>query len=97
MHARVTRMQAKPGRVDEIVRISREKVVPEIRKQKGFRGVVQLVDRETDRAVSITLWETQADLEAVEAGGVYAWAIDTVADAFAEPHEREVWEVSIHE
>lgn len=97
MHARVTRMQAKPGRVDDIVRISRESVVPEVRRQKGFKGVVQLVDRASDRAVSITLWETLADLEAVEQGGVYAWAIDTVAQAFAEPHEREVWEVSIRE
>ncbi len=97
MHARVTRMQAKPGRVDDIVRISRESVVPRVREQKGFMGVVQLVDRETDRAISITLWETLTDLDAVEQGGVYTWAISTVAQAFAEPYEREVWEVSIRE
>ncbi len=97
MHARVTRMESKPGKVDEIVRISREVVVPEARRQAGLVGVVQLVDRARDRAVSITFWASEAELRAGEESGYYAGAIASVAELFAAPYEREVWEVSISE
>ncbi len=95
MHARVTRMEAKPDKIAEIVRISREVVVPEARRQAGFVGVVQLVDR--DRAVSITFWASEAELRAGEESGYYAAAIASVADLLAAPYEREVWTVSISE
>ncbi len=95
MQARVTTMKAKPGRVDDIVRKTKESVVPALGKQKGFKGIIQLVDQAGDRAISITLWETVDDLDACEANGYYAAAIESVVDAFAESHAREVWEVSL--
>ncbi len=64
MHARVITVQYQPGKVDEGVQIYRESVLPEARQQRGFRGAMALVDRSTGKAISITLWQTEADLQA---------------------------------
>ena len=67
MYARITTVHAPPDRMDEGIRIFESEVLPPTREQPGFRGAYLLVDRATGKAISITLWETEADLERSDA------------------------------
>ena len=51
----------------------------------------------TGKGVSITIWETQADMEATEGSGWYQEQIAKFESVFAGPPVREVYEVSAGE
>jgi heme-degrading monooxygenase HmoA len=96
MHAGVNYLQVQPGKMDEVVSIFRDSVIPASRPQKGFKGVFVLTDRSTDRAIAIGLWETEADLPAVdETGGYYQEQIAKLAQLIASPPVRELYEVGV--
>lgn len=60
MFARATTTQMKAEKLDEAIALFRDSVMPEARKQKGFKGGHLLVDRETGRGVAVTVWDTEA-------------------------------------
>jgi len=65
MFARVVRYQVDPDRCDEALD-SLEGAVREIGKIEGITGGYLLVDGDSGRIITITLWEDQAALEASE-------------------------------
>ncbi len=98
MHARVTTVQYQPGKLDEALQIYRESWLPEARQKRGFQGGMALVDRSTDKAISITLWQTEADARASGASSAYWQAqIAKVAPLFAAAPTIETYEVAIQE
>jgi heme-degrading monooxygenase HmoA len=64
MFARVITAQAGAEGFDGVVRLAREQV-PSARQQPGFRGFYLLTDAETGKMMTISLWETRAEMEAV--------------------------------
>src|SRR5438067_8274657 len=52
-----------PGQLDEAVRVVREVFLPEFQKQKGFLGLLFLVDTSTNKCLSISFWESEADMK----------------------------------
>ena len=64
MHARVISLSGSPDDVDGGVANFRENVVPYVREQG--KGAILLVDRQTGKAVAITLWEDEQALRASE-------------------------------
>ena len=66
MFARVSTFQGPPDQTAEGIRLAREQILPAARLQDGFKGIYLLFDRETGRSLSITLWETEADMQASE-------------------------------
>ena len=52
MHARVSTAQYQLDKLEEGIQIYRESVLPEMRQQPGFKGVMALVDRSTGKASS---------------------------------------------
>ena len=64
MYARVILAQFRPEQTDEVIQLYREAVVSEHRKQHGSKGTMVLTDRATGKGISITFWETGADLQA---------------------------------
>lgn len=64
MYARAITFQYQPGKIDEGLNILRETVVPELQQQPGFQGATNLVDRGNNKVVGITLWRSEADLQA---------------------------------
>lgn len=94
MHARVTTVRAKPGKLDEAIGVARDSVAEVARTQKGFGGMTLLSDPETGKAIVITMWESEADMEANEASGYYREQIGKIADFIAEAPVRETYEVS---
>ncbi len=45
--------------------------VPVLKEQKGSKGQLLLTQRDTGKAVSINLWETEGDLTAFETSPLY--------------------------
>jgi len=64
MYARIITFQYQPGKMDEGLNLLRETVVPELRQQAGYQGNTNLVDRGKNKVVGITLWQTEADMQA---------------------------------
>jgi heme-degrading monooxygenase HmoA len=66
MYARVVSLSIQPEMMDEAIRIFREDINPVAKEQKGLTGGSLLTDKETGKAISISLWETEADMVAGE-------------------------------
>jgi heme-degrading monooxygenase HmoA len=95
MNARVVHVQMQPGKVNEAISLYRESVVPAAKQQNGFKNALLLTDPTTGKGLSITLWETEADMAAGEASGYYQEQIAKFASIFAGPPERAHYEVSV--
>ena len=50
-----------------VVSQQEETILPKVRGMDGFKGVLSLVDRESGKAISVTLWETEDAMAASEA------------------------------
>lgn len=66
MHARVTRIANDPAALTAEMLAFRAAVIAQAQGSPGFRGALDLIDRESGRAIAVTLWETEADLRASE-------------------------------
>ena len=64
MYARVNSGQVHPDKVEEVTRIYQESIIPVTQQAPGFKGMLFLGDRTTGKGVTITLWETEADMQA---------------------------------
>jgi len=95
MFARVSIAQGLPGKSDEIIRIHKDSVLPACKQQKGFKGFYLLHDRKTGKGLTITLWDTEADMAAAETGGFYQQQVVKFKEVLGAPVVREVYEVSV--
>jgi heme-degrading monooxygenase HmoA len=95
MHARLTTIQLQPGMTDRLEGIFSESVLPAAKQQDGFRGGLLLAAPGTGKAVLVSLWESEADLQAGESSGYYVEQISKLAGVglFAGPPARETFEV----
>jgi heme-degrading monooxygenase HmoA len=64
MHARLTRFDGAPDRIDDAVRQTEDVWLPKLREIDGFRGVTSLADRSTGTIVAITFWESEDAMRA---------------------------------
>jgi quinol monooxygenase YgiN len=64
MYARVVTFQFQPGKLDEALQIARESILPGVRQRAGMQENTVLLDRSTNKMVAISLWQTEADLQA---------------------------------
>jgi heme-degrading monooxygenase HmoA len=64
--ARVSTYQGDPGQIDAGLSYARENILPRVQQVDGFEGVYYLVDRESGKALSITLWESEEAMRASE-------------------------------
>ena len=97
MHARVTTFQVQPGKMEEANRISTESIIPAIRQQAGFKSFYVLEDRNTGKAVLITLFETEADMKAGVSSGFVQQQTAKIASLLAGTPTVEFYEVAFHE
>lgn len=95
MHARIMSVQVKTGKEDDLTNIYRDSVIPAANQQKGFKGGFLLFDPNTGKCVSITLWETEADMTAGEASGYLREQVAKLVPTFASPPVREGFEVRV--
>ena len=95
MYARVVTAHIQPGRMDEAIDIFRDSIKPAASQQKGYKGGYFLTDPETGKAISIALWETEADMTAGESSGYLREQVAKVAPIFTAPPTTEHFEVSV--
>jgi quinol monooxygenase YgiN len=95
MVARVVTNQLKPGKMDEWINIARNSIVPAVKKEKGFKGFVILVDRSSGKSIGYSIWETETDLKANESSGFYQEQIAKLKDVLAMPPVREIYELTV--
>ena len=62
MFARVSTFQGPPDQTAEGIRVAREQILPAAKLMDGFKGIYLLYDRESGKSLSVTLWETEADM-----------------------------------
>jgi heme-degrading monooxygenase HmoA len=64
MFTRVVELTTKSGKSKELTNTINEKVVPILKKQRGFVDEIVLVsDNETDHVLGISFWDTREDAE----------------------------------
>ena len=95
MYARVVTVSIQPDRLDEVIQVFRDSISPVAKQQKGYKGGYFLTDRKTGKAISVALWETEADMAAGETSDYLREQIAKVASAFTAAPVTEHYEVSV--
>jgi heme-degrading monooxygenase HmoA len=95
MFTRFTIAQVKSGKMDELAQIYTESIVPAAKAQKGYRGAYLLTNTETGKAISITVWDSEADAIANEQSGYYQEQVAKAKDCFAALPVREGYEITV--
>ena len=72
-------------------------VAPDVRKRPGFKGSILLTDRDTGKAISLTLWESEEAMMNVEEEGLLLVDYAKTAHLVAGPVSVERYEVSAFE
>jgi len=67
MVSRVNFLAAEPDRIGDVALVVREVVHPGIREENGYVGYIVLGDRETGKALGVTLWESEEARETSDA------------------------------
>ena len=93
MFARTVRMQLKPNSVAEFTRTLENDIIPLLRQQPGFQDEIAFVVPGGTAAVSISVWDQQADAEAY-ARGTYPQVLQAVANVVAGTPQVDTYEVS---
>ena len=57
--------------LDEVRKIWDESIMPAVKNQKGFIGSFLLVSEQRDEGISIGIWESKEDAEAIQKSGLY--------------------------
>jgi len=64
MYTRVVELRSKSGKSKELAQTTNDKVVPILKKQRGFVDEMLLIsDSEPDRILGISFWNTKEDAE----------------------------------
>ena len=95
MFARLTMVQVNAEKIDEVIKIFDEKVVPAAKSQKGFSGAYLLTDRKTGKGYALSLWDSQEDAVANEQSGYYKEQVGKFAPFMTAPPVQESLEVTV--
>jgi heme-degrading monooxygenase HmoA len=95
MFARLTIVQVKVDKIEEVIKLYGDNVVPAAKSQKGYKGILLLTDRKTGKGISISLWESEQDAIANDKSGYYQQQVGKFKDYFTKPPAQEGYEVSI--
>ena len=95
MYARIVTVHAKLDKLDELIGIFRDSIVPAAKQQKGFLGARLFTDHATGKGVAVTRWQSKEELEAGETSGYYQEQIAKIAPMVTQPPVREIFEISV--
>ncbi|MFZ5868835.1 MAG: antibiotic biosynthesis monooxygenase family protein [Thermodesulfobacteriota bacterium] len=95
MYVRMTFFKVQPKRMDELRDLYNREVIPAHKSHKGIR-FVHLLERldNPDEAISITAWDTRADVEAYEKSGDYERLIGLFKEMYSGEPSLRSYEVT---
>jgi hypothetical protein len=96
MYSRVTLLEIDAMRVgmEEAAALFREQVVPGLRAQEGYEGVIALNTPE-GKGMIITFWDTEEGAQ--DSSGFASAELERFVTMFRSPPGRELYEVSVAE
>ncbi len=98
MYARFTSSQVQPGKIEEVIGIIRDAIVPALQQQRGNRGATFAVDRQTGKVAAVSYWETEADMLGTNENSAYLKEVMAkVTPLLTQPMTIENYEVSLLE
>jgi hypothetical protein len=94
MYARVTLVEIDTLRssVEEALELYKENVMPVLREQEGFEGVVLMATPE-GKGMVVSLWETAEQARVSSEKGFYSQVLEQFVTLFSSPPGRESYEV----
>ena len=96
MYVRGTDVQVKSGKMQELIKVYDDLVVPAQKAQKGYQGSYLMTDASSGKCLAISVWETEADMLAGESsGGYYQEQIAKFGGLMAGPPILDHYELSV--
>ena len=77
MFTRHVIMELKPNATTEFANVVESKILPLLRKQKGFRDEMTFVAPDRSEAIAISFWDTKEEAEAYNVSG-YPEVLETL-------------------
>ncbi len=98
MFARLTQLEIDTLRIDtdSAVQVFRSEVLPELRQQPGYAGVLVLATPEGLGAI-VSFWDSAEHAEASGSTGFYAEVLERYVTIFRSPPGRGRYEVALAE
>ncbi|MBI5017614.1 MAG: antibiotic biosynthesis monooxygenase [Deltaproteobacteria bacterium] len=95
MYLRLTFFKTRPDSMNSLRDLYNGEVIPAHKGHKGNRFVhlLERLDRPNE-GISVTAWDTKADLDAYEKSGDYERILGRFTTYFAEPPRLEAYEVT---
>ena len=84
MFTRHVIMELKPNATTEFANVIDNKVLPLLRKQKGFRDEITFVASDRSEAIAISFWDTKEEAEAYNVTG-YPEVLKTLTELVEGP------------
>ena len=97
MYARLSLAPTTPDTWDQAQVVWREQLLPLIRQQQGFKGVMVMGDRTANKGATITLWETEADARASMQSENFRQAMAALGPFITGQPEMQHYEITIQE
>jgi heme-degrading monooxygenase HmoA len=66
MYARTITLQFQPGKTEDAIRLFNDSIALMFKQQKGFKEGYLVGDRNTGKAVSFSLWQSETDATALD-------------------------------
>jgi heme-degrading monooxygenase HmoA len=95
MFARVTTSSMPKDKIDENSKFMAENTFPGSKKQKGYKGFLTMTNPETGERVTVSLWDTEADMKASEKASYFIKSRKMVAATGAKILSTKYYTVGI--
>ena len=78
MYARLLIAQVASEKIDEFIQLWRDKILPIHREQSGWNSTRLLIDRNTGKAILMSLWEAEAERQASGTGSAQGQKVHAI-------------------
>jgi len=95
MFARLTTVTVQKDKIDEVIKIFTDNIVPAAKSQKGYQVIYLLTNRKTGNGIAISVWDSEEDAVANEKTGYYQEQVGKVAPFFTSAPVLDGYEVSV--
>ena len=93
MHARVGTLYPHPSDFDSVVQVLHKQVIPAAQGQRGYFGFLVISNRQANKVVGTTLWDTEADMHASARGKYLQDQISRLLPLLKRPPDFEEYAV----
>jgi heme-degrading monooxygenase HmoA len=94
VYERMTNIRFAPKMRAEVASVARG-LAPILKQQQGFKGLQVLTNANVGEGIIVSLWETEADAAASEAGSSYIGQMSMMSSFLYERLAPETYEVSV--